>query len=77
MCHLKYQTGKKVESKRIQLLDGEVIRSLKGENWKYFGILQAKQMKPTEMKGKVKREYFRHVLEPKLYGENIIKGINT
>lgn len=45
------------------------MRSLKeGENCKYLGILQAKQIKHTEMKEKFKREYFRHVLEPKLYG---------
>ena len=48
--------------------------------YKYLGILQADQIRYTEMKEMVKVEYLgrvRKVLETKLNGGNIMKGINT
>ena len=53
---------------------------IEGAGYKYLGILQADQIRYTQMKEKVKTEYLRRVrkvLETKLNGGNIIKGINT
>ena len=61
--------------------DGRVMKELiEGADYKYLGILQADQIRCTEMKEKVKAEYLRRarkVLEVKLNGGNIIKGIKT
>ena len=65
----------------ISLSDGRVMKRLiEGAGYKYLGILQVDQIRYTEMKKKVKAEYLRRVrkvLETKLNGGNIIKGINT
>ena len=64
----------------ILLPDGRVMKALiEGAGYKYLGILQPDQIRYTQMKGKVKAEYLRRVrkvLETKLNGGNIIKGIN-
>ena len=73
---LSVKQGKTVESQGIELPDGEIMKGLKeGESYKYLGILQADQVKHTEMKEKISGEYFRRVkkcLETKLNGGNII-----
>ena len=65
----------------ISLPDGRWMKGLIEEaSYKYLGILQADQIRSTEMKKMVKGEYrrrVRKVLETKLNGGNIIKGINT
>ena len=53
---------------------------IEGAGYKNLGILQADQIRYTQMKEKVKNEYLRRVrkvLETKWNGGNIIKGINT
>ena len=58
-----------------------VIRTLgEKETYKYLGILEADTIKQQETKGKIKKEYLRRarkLLETKLYGRNLVKGINT
>ena len=58
-----------------------MIKSLKeGEGYKYLGILQIDEVQEKEMKRNVSNEYKRRVgkiLETKLNGGNIIKGINS
>ena len=52
----------------------------KKETYKYLGILEADTIKQVEMKEKIKKEYLRrtrNLLETKLCGRNLIKGINT
>ena len=52
---------------------------IEGVGYKYLSILQADQIRYTEMKEKVKAEFFRmvfKVLETKLNGGNIINEIN-
>ena len=65
----------------IKLPDEQTIKGLnEGDTYKYLGILQADKVKYDEMKDKVKTEYKRRVrkiLETKLNGNNITKGINT
>ena len=62
------------------LPDGRVMKELiEGVGYKYLSILQADQIRYTEMKEKVKAEFFRmvfKVLETKLNGGNIINEIN-
>ena len=62
------------------LPDGRVMKELiEGVGYKYLSILQANQIRYTEMKEKVKAECFRivfKVLETKLNGGNIINEIN-
>ena len=65
----------------ISLPDGRVMKGLiERGSYKYLSILQADQIQYTEMRKKVKGEHLRKVckvLETKLNGGNIIKGINT
>ena len=65
----------------ISLPDGRVMKGLiERGSFKYLSILQADQIRYTEMKEKVKGEHLRKVckvLETKLNGGYIIKGIST
>ena len=78
---LVLKRGKRIKSDGIKMPDDKVIKSLKGgEGYKYLGVLQADEVQVKEMKGKVGSEYKRRVrkiLETKLNGGNVIKGINT
>ena len=57
------------------------IFSLKeGENYKYLGILEAKDINTKKMNENVKAEYLRRtrkVLNSKFYSGNLFKAINT
>ena len=78
---LVMKRGKKTTSDGIKLPDNIVIKSLKeGEGYKYLGILQIDEVQEKETKRNVSNEYKRRVrkiLETKLNGGNIIKGINS
>uniref|UniRef100_A0A1X7SMI5 Reverse transcriptase domain-containing protein n=1 Tax=Amphimedon queenslandica TaxID=400682 RepID=A0A1X7SMI5_AMPQE len=72
--------GVVVECEGIELPDGEVMRSVESEGYKYLGILEMDNILSAQMKEKVKREYLRRVravLESRLHGRNKIVGINT
>ena len=64
----------------ISLPDGKIMKgAIEGASYKYLAIIQADQIQCTEMKEKVKTEYLRKVrkvLDTKLNGRNIIKGLN-
>ena len=64
----------------MQQPDQDKIRTLgEKETYKYLGISEAETNK-QEMKEKIKKKYFRwtrKLLETKLYGRNLMKGINT
>ena len=65
----------------MELPNHDKIRRL-GENEtnKYLGILEADTIKQMQMKDKIQKEYLRRtrkLLETKLFGRNLIKGINT
>ena len=57
------------------------IRTLgEKETYKYLGILEADTLKQVDINDKIKKEYLRRIrnlLETKLCGRNLIKGINT
>ena len=77
---LVIRKGVKVRSVGIDLPNGEVIKELDEKGYKYLGILQNDMVMETQMKGKVKGEYFRILkllLKSKLYSRNLIKAINA
>ena len=63
----------------IKLPDGKYMKSLnEGDGYKYLGVTEADEIKKKEVKEKVGKEYkrrIRKILETKLSGENVIKGI--
>ena len=73
--------GKIVESDGITLPDDKMIRNLQeDESYKYLRVQELDDIKTSEMKERVSKEYkrrVRKVLETKLNGNNIIKAINT
>ena len=77
---LVLKRGKIRKRDGISLPDGKVMKGLiEGAGYKYLGIIQANQIRYTEMKTKVKTEYLRRVckvLETKLNCGKIIEGIN-
>ena len=77
---LVVKRGKITKFDGISFPAGKVMKGLiEGAGYRYLGIMQADQIRYTEMKEKVKTEYprgVRKVLETKLNGGNIIKGIN-
>ena len=65
----------------IELSSGEVIPELESDKgYKYLGILEADDIMHTEMKDKIKKEYYRRVRQltsSKLNGGNTIRAINS
>ena len=77
---LVIRKGVKVKSVRIELPDGEVIKELDENGYKYLAILQSDTVMEKQMKGKVKEEYFRRLRQfskSKLYSGNLIKAIKA
>jgi hypothetical protein len=77
---LVMKRGKKIEDEGIRMPDGQLIKDLGEEPYKYLAILEADKMKMEDMKQKVRKEYYRRirkVLESKLNGGNVVKAMNT
>ena len=78
---LVVKRGSVQRTEGVKLPDEQTIKGFnEGDTYKYLGILHADKVKCAEMKDKVKTEYTRRVrkiLETKLNGNNIIKGMNT
>ena len=64
----------------MELSNQDQIRTLtENETYKYLDILEADTIKKVRMKNKIQKEYLRRtrrLLETKLSGRNLIKGIN-
>ena len=75
---LVMKSGKRHMTERMELPNQDKIRTLgEGETYKYLGILEADTIKQVD---KIQKEYFRRtrkLLETKLSGRNLIKGIDT
>ena len=72
--------GKVVRSDGVELPNGETIRSIEADGYKYLGILEADTILEKEMKEMFQKEYLRRlrcILKSKLNGKNKIKGINS
>ena len=78
---LVMEKGKIVKSVGIELPDGKVLKLLQeGESYKYLGVLQADKFLEEKMKLNVSKEYIRRirkVLNSKLNGGNLVRGVNT
>ena len=77
---LLMKRGRKISGEGIELPDGQVMRDLGEQGYKYLGVLEASNIKMEEMKAKTSKEYIRRVkllLNSKLSGGKVIKGINT
>ena len=78
---LVIKNGKWNMTEGVELPNQEKIRTLgEKETYKYLGILEADSSKQVEMKENNSKEYLRRtrkLLETKLYGRNLVKGINT
>ena len=71
--------GKLVTSEGIVLANGENIKAVNSEGYKYLGILELDKIKENEMKELFRREYLRRVnlvMKSKLNGRNKIMAIN-
>ena len=72
--------GKLVESEDIELTNGESIKEVGVEGYKYLGILELDKIKEKEMKELFRKEYLRRVnliMKSKLKGRNKILAANT
>ena len=73
------QRGKLSKTTGIELVNGEKIKEVDEEGYKYLGVLELDRLK-EEMKNTFQKEYFRRVIlimQSKLNGRNKIKAIDT
>ena len=69
-----------MEEVGLELPNGDVMKDVDEEGYKYLGVLQDSSILSAEMKNKVKTEYFRRLvclLKSQLYASNLIAGINA
>ena len=72
--------GKMKYSDGIKLPDGETMKQIERDEYKYLGMVQDDQIRHKEMKDKVEAEYVRRVkklAKSKLYAGNMFNGINA
>ena len=78
--HVTVKAEKRESAGGMELSSGEVIPELEsGKGCKYLGILQVDHIMHTEMKYKIKKEYYRRVRQlttSKLNDGNTIRAIN-
>ena len=78
--HVTMKVGKIVSIGGMELSSGGVIPVLEsGKGYKYLGILEADDIMHTEMKDKIKKEYYRRVRQltsSKLNGGNTARAMN-
>ena len=78
---LVVKSGKRQLTDGMELPNQDKIKTLaENETYKYLGILEADTIKQVKMKEKIQKEYLRRtrtLLETKLSGRNLMKGINT
>ena len=72
--------GKVVECENIVLSNGEMMRIIEDEGYKYLGILEMDEIKEEAMKNRFKEEYLRRlrlILRSKLNGKVKFQAINS
>ena len=73
--------GKLIYSEGIEIPSGDRIKEINADNvYKYLGILEADDIKDTEMKEKIRSEYVRRVkkiLKSHLNSRNVVTAINS
>ena len=79
--HVTMKAGKLVSVGGMELSSGKVIPEPESDKgYKYFGILEADDIMHTDMKDKIKKEYYRRMRQltsSKLNGGNIFRAINS
>ena len=80
-CAVVVLKGRKLcKSEGIQLINGQTIKEVDDEGYKYLGILELDKFKEREMKDIFRTEYLRRfklVMKSQLNGKNKIKAANT
>ena len=80
-AHATMKRGRLVSVGEMELTSGEIIREIESEKgYKYLGILEADDIKHSEIKANISKEYFRRlrkITSSKLNGGNTIKAINS
>ena len=77
---LTIKRGKIVKSEGIKLPDGEMMKQVRQEGYKYLGKIELDKIKETKMKVKITKEYKRKqrlILKSKLNRRNKVTAINT
>ena len=77
---LVVEKGVKRKSEGIVLPGGEIIKEIDEGGYKYLGVLEAEDIMEKVMKDRLKGEYYRRtklLVRSKLYGGNMVKGINA
>ena len=72
--------GKLSKTEGIQIVNGETIKEVCEEGYKYLGILKLDKVKEQEMKDIFRNEYMQRlklVMKSKLNGKNKINAVNT
>ena len=81
MGHASQESGKRHMTDETELSNQDKIWTLgENETYKYLCILEVDSIKRVEMKDKIQKEYLRRtrkLINTKLSGRNLIKGINT
>ena len=69
-----------VSSERVGMPDGERIKEVEKNGYRYLGILEYNKIKESKMKENFLREYLRRtklIIKSRLNGRNKIVAINT
>ena len=77
---LVLKRGKVVSFERVEMPDGERIKEIEKNRYKYLGILEYNKIKESKMKENFWREYLRRtklIMKNRLSGRNKITAINT
>ena len=77
---LVLKRGTVVSSEGVEMPDGERIKEVEKNGYKYLGILEYNKIKESKMKENFQREYLRRtklIMKSRLNGRNKIIAINT
>ena len=77
---LVVERGVRKRCEEIVLPGGDRIKEIDEGGYKYLGVLEADMILEKDMKERLKKEFFRRVrllVRSKLYGGNMVKGINA
>ena len=77
---LVMEEGKQVACEGIDLPDGQTIKEVDENGYRYLGVLEGASIKTKEMKELVRKEYLRRVrrvARSRLYAGNLITAVNV
>jgi hypothetical protein len=75
-----FEVGRKVVCEGIDLPDGQRIKEVDEDGYRYLGVLEGASIKTKEMKKLVRKEYLRRVRRvagSRLNGGNLITAVNV